>query len=46
MVQGVLVHEVGFVDQQDRDGALASELLDVFADGVEDVASGGANRGC
>jgi len=44
VVEGVLVHEVGLVDEEDGEGALASEILDVFANGMEDVAGGSAVR--
>src|SRR6185312_5354252 len=40
MVEGVLVEQVGLVDEEDREDALLGEILDVRADRVEDVAGG------
>jgi hypothetical protein len=42
VVERVLVHQVGFVDEEHWESALVSEVLDVSADRMEDVASGGA----
>jgi hypothetical protein len=39
MVEGVLMKEMGFVDEEDGEEALFGELLDVGADGIEDIAS-------
>src|SRR3954462_2257854 len=44
MVEGVLVQEVGFVEEEDRVDALARQLLDVRRHGVEEVAGGGRGR--
>src|SRR5512139_1001238 len=44
MVEGVLVQEVGFVNEEDGVDALAGELLDVGRYGVEEVAGGGSGR--
>ena len=44
MVEGVLVNEMRFVHEQHRERALARELLDVFADGMKDIASRGSVR--
>ena len=41
MVEGVLVKQVCLVEQEDRVDAVASEVLDVGADGVEDGRRGG-----
>lgn len=41
MVEDVLVQQVRFIDEEDRVHALAFELLDVMADGVEDGGRGG-----
>jgi hypothetical protein len=44
VVEGVLVQEVGFVEEEDGMDALAGELLDVRGHGVEKVAGGGGGR--
>src|SRR3954463_9792767 len=44
MVEGVLVQEVGFVEEEDRVDALARQLLDVRRHGGEEVAGGGRGR--
>src|SRR6266568_2439170 len=44
MVEGVLMQEVGFVDEEHRVDALAGELLDVGRHRIEEVA--GSGRGC
>ena len=44
MVEGVLVQEVGFFEEEDRMDSLAGELLDVGRHGVEEVAGGGDGR--
>lgn len=41
VVEGVLVQEVGLVEEEDGMDALAGELLDVGRHGVEEVAGGG-----
>ena len=42
MIERVLVKQVRLVDEEDREGTLAGKLFDVFADGQEHVAGGGA----
>ena len=42
MLEDVLVEEVGLVEEEDRVYGLATELLDVGADGVEDGSGGGS----
>ena len=44
MVERVLVHQMRFVDEEDRKSALASEVFDVFAHRMEYVACGGTVR--
>jgi hypothetical protein len=44
VVEGVLMHEVGFVDQEDGEEALLGKLLDMVGDGEEDVARSAAVR--
>jgi len=41
VVEGVLVQEVGFVEEEDGVGALGGEHLDVGGDGVKDAGGGG-----
>lgn len=41
VVEGLLVEEVGLVEQEDGMDALAGELLDVTRHGVEEIAGGG-----
>ncbi len=41
MIEDFLSKEMGFVEQEDGMDALASELLDVGADGIEDAGCGG-----
>ena len=40
MVERVLVQQVRLVDEQDREGALSGEVLDVAGDGEKDIARG------
>jgi hypothetical protein len=44
VVEGVLVQEVGVVEEEDGMDPLAGELLDVGRHGVEEVAGGGGRR--
>lgn len=41
VIKGVLVQEVGFVEEEDGVGALGGEHLDVGGDGVKDAGGGG-----
>jgi hypothetical protein len=44
VVEGVLVEEMGFVEQEDGEDPVAAELFDVGGDGVEDGGRGGRGR--
>ena len=45
VVEGVLVQEMGFVEEEDGVAAFGGELLDVGGDGVKDAGGGGGRRG-
>src|SRR5689334_14856240 len=42
MVERVLVQQMRFIDEQDREGALSGEIFDVASDGEKHIARGRA----